>query len=328
MAKKVAASMKAAWVAAKRDFSESPGTENLKQDVIDVLDFAKNKATIMKRATDSNSLKTFTGSGGVGLNKAQPKVNQDVGSELLSRFKDEWGEIHNSTESSSLEVSKMESDLHQVNTSLSKSHGLIKNSWEEFSKLKEIVEALDEALSKVDRLGELIQKVEEAIHQYSLTKAELDIERRKHSLKKQHEKAIADNTSRVEQMKKVLANEQQLSLTLKYELESKELKERQSAFQEIFNKQMEDYRKKGEVDQPINEVKVNRSMSQLEEVELEDEDGQASLHEFLSDVVLEDKSEPQADPDSVKNSEQTEEKENISGAEPSEVPTSTPDSPS
>jgi len=320
--------MKAAWVAAKKDFSESPNTENLKQDVIDVLDFAKSKATIMKRATDGSTLKSFSGSGGSGPSKVQPKVNQDVGSELLTRFKDEWGEIHNSTEASSLAVGKMESDLHQVNDSLSKSHGLIKNCWEEFSKLKEIIEVLDEAHNKVNRLGELIQTVEEAVHQYTLTKAELDVERRKHSLNKQHEKAVADSNSRVEQMRKVLANEQQLSVTLKYELESKELKERQSAFQEIFDKQMEDYRKKGEVDQPINEVRVGRSTSQLEEVEIEDEDGEASLHEFLSDVVLEGKSEAQAPDDPVKNNGQDEQESASSSTELSGVSTSQPDSPS
>lgn len=292
MAKKVAASVKAAWVAAKKDFTDTPNTENLKQDVIDVLDFARNKAAMVKRSTDGNSSKSYAGSGGGGLGRAQPRVNQDVGSELLTHFKDEWAEIHSSTESSSLAISKMNADLQHLNISMTKSYGLIKNCWEEFAKLKEIIEVLDEAHGKVNELETLIQQVEEAIHECSVTKEEREKERRKHSLKKQHEKSIADSKSKVEQMKKVLANEQQLSLTLKYNMENRELKERQDAFQEIFARQMEDYRKKGEVDQPVTAGKVERSMSQLEEVEIEDEDGQASLHEFLSDVVLDDPSDP------------------------------------
>ena len=286
MAKKMAASMKAVWVAARKDFSESPNTDNLKQDVIDVLDFARNKAALVKRSTDTSSSKSFSGSGAGWAGRAQPRVNQDVGSELLTHFKDEWAEIHQNTEASSVAVSKMESDLQHLNASLTQSHGVIKSCWMEFANLKEILEVLDEAQSKVKEVGELIQGVEEAIHEYSLTKAELEKERQKHSLQKQHEKVIADNNSKVEQMKKVLMNEQQLSVSLKNELTNKELKERQDAFQEIFDRQMEDYRKKGEVDQPINEVKIKRSMSQLEEVEIEDEDGKVSLHEFLSDVVL------------------------------------------
>ena len=47
------------------------------------------------------------------------------------------------------------------------------------------------------------------------------------------------------------------------------------------------YRKRGEVDHPIEEIK-GRGEAQLEEMIIEDEDGTASLHEFLSDVVLED----------------------------------------
>lgn len=283
MAKRMAASMKAAWEAAKKDFTDTPNAEMLKQDVIDVLDFARNKAAMVKRSSDS-SPRSLSASGGTG--RAKPRVNQDVGAELLTHFKDEWADIHNSTETSSLVASELASDLQHINMSVTQSHALINKCREEFTCLREIVEVLDEAQGKVNEIGELVQQVEQAIHDYSHIKAELANERRKHSLQKQHEKVVSENRTRVEQMRKVLLNEQHLSASLKYESDSKDLKERQEAFQEIFDKQMADYRKKGEVDQPIDEVKTKRSMSQLEEVVIEDEDGTASLHEFLSDVVI------------------------------------------
>lgn len=285
MAKKVAAGVKAAWVAATKDFTDTQNSEMLRQDVVDILDFARNKAALVKRSSDSNSRSLSAGGSG-GESRAKPRVNQDAGAELLTHFKEKWTEIHCSTEGTSLVASRMDSDLHHLNVSVSQSHGLINKCREEFSCLKEIVEVLDEAQSKMNKIGELIQLVEQAICDYSQTKAELANERRKHSLQKQHDNVVFNNQNRLEQMRKVLANELQLSVSLKCDLESKELKERQEAFQEIFDKQMAEYRQKGEVDRPIDEVKTKRSMSQLDEVVIEDEDGTASLHEFLSDVVI------------------------------------------
>ena len=285
MAKRVAEGVKAVWKAAKKDFADTPNTELFKQDVVDILDFARNKAALVTRSSDSNS--KFLSAGGSGrANRAKPRVNQDVGAELLTHFKEEWMEIHCNTENASLVATKMDSDLHYLNVSVTKSHGLISKCREEFTYLQDIVEVLDEAQSKVNRIGELIQHVDQAICDYCQTKAELENERRKHSLQKQHDNVILESNNRMDQMKKVLHNELKLSVSLKHELESKELTERQEAFQEIFDKQMAEYRQKGEVDKPIDEVKTRRCMSQLDEVVIEDEDGTASLHEFLSDVVV------------------------------------------
>ena len=285
MAKRVAAGVKAAWVAAKKDFVEAPNTENLKQDVVDLLDFARHKASQVKRASDSSSKSLSTGGSGMS-DRAKPRVNGDVGAELLTHFKDEWTQIHCSIENSSAVTGMMYSDLQHLNMSMTQSHVLMNKCREEFSCLSEVIEVLAEAQTKVNQIGELVQNVEQAISDYSLAKAKLENERRKHSLQKQHEKLLADNRTRVEQMNKVLLNEVKLSVSLKNELENKELQERQKAFQEIFDKQMEDYRQKGRVDHPIDEVRKRRSMSQLEEVIIDDEDGSASLHDFLSDVVV------------------------------------------
>ena len=274
--------MKAAWAAAKKDFKESAGTENLKQDVKEVMDLARNKASMVKKAasssSSSNSKLTFANT------KVDPPVNQDAGAELLTHFKTEWAEIHQSTVSASLVATKMDSDLNLLGQSISRSHAIIGRCRDEFARLKDVVEALDEAQSKVERIGQLIETVEEDIRRYSQAKAELEVERRKHSLQRQHERDVADQRNKVDHLRKVLLNEEQLSLKMRHEMESKELRERQMAFQDLFDRQMEDYRTRGEVDRPIRE----RSQSQLEEVVIEDEDGTASLHEFLSDVMLDD----------------------------------------
>ena len=281
MAKSVAAGMKAAWEAAKKDFKENSHTDLLKQDVIDVLDLAKRQASIISKKSSSQP-KLNLQSGKIG-----PKVNQDVGAELLTHFKEEWGEIHQGTETVSRVATKMEVDLRQLNHSITSSHVILNRCREEFGRLKEVVEALDEAQSKVECISELVSQVEEDIREYSRAKAELAMERQRHSLQRQHETTIMENREKVELLRKVLVNEQQLSLNLKHEMESSKLQERQDAFQEIFDKQMADYRVHGEVDKPIGQTR-ERSKSQLEEVVIEDEDGTASLHEFLSDVVDED----------------------------------------
>lgn len=288
MARTVAAGMKAAWEAAKKDFKETAGTDALKQDVRDVIDIAKSQASrISRKSQQAASASSRAKSSG---SKVGPRVNQDVGSELLTHFKEEWGEIHHSTEEAAKMATKVDTDLKRLNQSVTKSHVIIGRCQEEFTHLREVVEALDEAQSKVEAISGLIVKVEEELSKYSEAKAELLTERQKHSLQRQHEKDIVEKRTKIEHLRKVLLNEQRLSLSVKQEMEKQALKERQQAFQDLFDKQMSDYRTRGEVSQPIGEVRDlrERSSSHLEEIVIEDEDGTASLHEFLSDVVLEE----------------------------------------
>ena len=61
-------------------------------------------------------------------------------------------------------------------------------------------------------------------------------------------------------------------------------------FQDIFNQQMAEYRQHGMVERPITDElgdERGRSGSQLEDVVIDDEDGSASLNEFLSDIPVE-----------------------------------------
>lgn len=296
MAKSMAAGVKAAWQAAKKDFKENTHSETLKRDVREVLEIAKGKASAAaaaaaaKRGSPASQKKL--NSAASGSKAIGPPVNQDVGAELLTHFKDEWAEIHHSSEQASRTAAEMDSDLRRLHRSTSESHAIISRCREEFTHLRDIVEALDEAQSKVEAISSLIKQVEQDIRNYSQAKAALSMERQKHTLQRQHERDITENRSKVEHLRKVLGNERQLSLTVKYELEDKQLKERQMAFQELFDKQMADYRTRGEVDKPIGGETRERSASHLDEMVIEDEDGTASLHEFLSDVVLEDGSSP------------------------------------
>ncbi len=289
MAKKVAESMKAAWTAAKRDISESAHTDLLKQDVIDVIEIAKNKAMLAKsRQTNSPDFRSST----TNINKVEVGVNCDAGSDLLSHFKDSWGEIHASIEGSSRKAAATDAELKSLNLSVTRSHVIINKCREEFKCLREVLEALDETHGKVKAIGDLMNQVEEDLHNYCLVKEELESERRKHSLLKQHTREIEEDDSKVEQLRRILTNEQKLSLSLQNDIENKELKDRQNAFQEIFDKQMADYRQKGEVDRPINEIREKEVERSLEEVVIEDEDGTTSLHEFLCDVVLDEDAPP------------------------------------
>lgn len=303
---KVAGGVKAVWTAA----TENPHTELLKQDVMDVLEIARSK---VKRAPSSTETKAT-----VVSSKIEPRVNPDVGAELLSHFKTQWGEMHQSIEETSESASTMDFDLKTLHQSVARSHAIIRSCAEEFGRLRHVVEALDEAQSKVEAIGDLMRKVEDAIHEYSLAKVELEAERQNHSLTRQHEREISGNRNKVEHLRKVLQNEQQLSLDLKHKIENKELKERQMAFQEMFDKQMADYRTRGEVVKPISEIR-ERSQSQLEEVVIEDKDGTASLHEFLSDVVLDD-TEENRDNDNDDNDQAPTKEENtpIEEKEPTE----------
>ena len=186
----------------------------------------------------------------------------------------------------------MDSRLENVNKSLAQSHSIITSCCDEFRLLPDTLKAFETAKEKVSEIGELLKKVEDSIMEYSRVKAQLETERKRYAVKIQFDKHKEQLELERQRLEAVLAEEHLLSERRQHELELQAVQERQQAFQEIFEQQMAEYREHGEVEKPIGSE--DRTDAQLENVVIEDKDGTASLHEFLSDVVIEDLPSDQA----------------------------------
>ena len=278
--------MKELWVAAKKDFADS--SQDLKRDFTDIMEFAKNKS-LKKSSSPSASRK-----GAVGA--LDQNINQDVGAELLSHCKDEWAAIHSQTEQASKAAVEMDTDLLAIQKSVSQSYTVISRCRDEFETLGETVEAVNEIQRKVEKLGEVLQDVEQSIIECARLKARLECERKKHSLHIQQERHCKEEEATVQHLNKVLENEKRLLVEWNANQESQEVVARQQTFQEMFDQQMADYRQSGHLDRPIlSGSERERSDSNLEEMVIEDQDGTTSLNEFLSDVVVEETSNENAE---------------------------------
>ena len=196
---------------------------------------------------------------------------------------------HRRTEEATQLVSRMDSDLQDMHKSLSRSHTIIETCRTEFETLPGVVKAVEAARQKVEEIGKLLRQVEEDMLENSRTSAQLETERSHHSLKIQSEKHREQQGLELKRLEGILSEEKRLTTERQLELKSQKIQERQKTFQDMFDRQMADYRESGEVERPIGSSggERERAGSHLEEVEIEDEGATASLNEFLSDVVLE-----------------------------------------
>ena len=259
--------MKELWKIAKKDFTEN--SRDLKQDFMMVVEAAKIKRSAPKDQKLPTSL------------LVHQAVNVDVGSELLTKYKEEWGLIHSEIEEASQASATLNSDLMEMHRSIQHTHSVISACCAEFKQLPEVVQAIENTREKVQELGKLLGKVEQSIVEYSRSSSELEAVRKKGSLKIQYNKQSATMERELQRLREVLAEERRLKEGTEKEIESEMVAERQQAFQDIFQQQMADYRETGAIERAIA---GGADSTQLEDIVIEDTDGTASLNEFLSDV--------------------------------------------
>lgn len=216
MAKKVAAGMKELWTFAKNDLKGN--TQEIKKDFVDILEYAKSKSAKRKI--------TQKGVGSVDL-----AVNQDAGAELLTYYKDLWADIHSDTEQTSKMATKVALDLQKIDRSVSQSHLILGRCQDEFGQLPEAINSLDDVKKKVDKICEQIRQVEESLVEYSRLRAQLECERKLHSLRIQHERHCSEEEAKVEHLRDLLTQEERISEQARVEVANQELAERQQTFQ-------------------------------------------------------------------------------------------------
>ena len=267
--KKMVANMKQLWSTTVKDFTEN--SRELKQDFVGMFEAAREKVPTGGPKEPKMPVSLLV----------HRSVNLDVGSNLLTKYKDEWGAIHGRIEEAALATGSLDADLREMHRSIQHTHGIITDCCKELEQLPEVVRAVETSLERVSELGELLEKVEESIAEYARVRSELETVRKKKSLEIQHDRQRAKTERELQQARDALSEESRLKEGLEKEIEVKKAAERQQTFQDMFQQQMADYRETGSIDRAIGNT---IGTAQLEDVVIEDEDGTASLHEFLSDV--------------------------------------------
>ena len=261
--------MKELWTSAVKDFTVN--SRELKQDFVGMIEAAREKipSGAPKEPKMPSSL------------LVHQAVNLDVGSELLSKYKEEWGLIHHRTEEASRASISLDGDLREMHRGIQYTHAIISDCCQELKQLPEVVKAVEVSQERVQELGQILGKVEESITEYARVRAKLDAVRKRESLKIQHERQRGRLERELQRLKNTLAEEKRLKEGAENEIEKEKATERQKTFDDMFQQQMADYRETGSIDRSIG---APIGTVQLEDVMIEDKDGTASLNEFLSDV--------------------------------------------
>ena len=271
---KVVAGMKGLLKSATNEIKQN--SSSLKEDMIDVLEAAR----LRRRVGGAKEGKT-----GRLLDHS---FHPDAGSEILTHYKEDWSAIHIATQESSAALTGAEVELQDVQKSIAQSHAILSRCCDEFVLLADVVTAVDSARVKVAEIGLLLKQVEESITEYSRVSAQLECERRQHSLKIQDERHRKVKEDQVRSLTSAISAERRMIAEQEREGEARKVQERQQAFQDMFDQQMKEYRTRGEVERAIGVESRQRTSSQLEDVVIEDEGATSSLHEFLSDVVVDE----------------------------------------
>ena len=301
--------MKGLWSSTVKDFTEN--SRELKQDFVGIFESAREKMPSGSPREPKMPTSLLV----------HRSVNLDVGGDLLSKFKDDWACVHSQTEEASRATGSLDSELRDIHRSVQHTHSIIVDCCKELEQLPEVVRAVETTLERVSELGQLLGKVEESIAEYARVRAQLDAARKKESLKIQHERQREKFRRGLQQLREELTEETRVKEGLAKEIEVEKAVERQQTFQDMFQQQMTDYRETGSIDRAIG---ATIGTIQLEDVVIEDQDGTASLHEFLSDVddVIEESHDQSHD--SEEEEVESESKQREEPQPTSEVADSTP----
>lgn len=161
--------LRAVWDSVVADHDRN--LRELQLDLKELSQFAKNKVRDlqhrrMKRQQAAASFDLWEG------------VNQGVGSNVLSHFKGDWAEVHQSTAASSHKAVELYSSILSLHQSMSQAHTIVSNACEELSQLPTIIRSVEESKGKVEGIGVLLHNVEESLEEYVRSTAMLERERK------------------------------------------------------------------------------------------------------------------------------------------------------
>lgn len=253
---------------AKNDFVNN--SKDLKQDFKEILEMARTKR---RSKQDTKPLSAL-----------DAKINPDAGAELLSHFRYQWSAIHKSIQSASAVATTVDVMVTEVEQKSRSAKDVVSKCHAEFSELPSVLSEVQKTQEKVLKIEECLKKVEDAIMEYCQIAAKAEAYKKKLADTEALDTHRKEQYLAVERYQLSLGEEQKLLTEERAKHEQEKLHERQRNFGELFEKQMSEYKEKGELERPISESDPGTS---LDNITIDDTDG-AALNNFLGDIGPDD----------------------------------------
>ncbi|KAK3589110.1 hypothetical protein CHS0354_017452 [Potamilus streckersoni] len=216
------------------------------------------------------------------LSAPSPRVNFEAGADLLNKYQNVWKELHKYCEENGKKAEDVDIQIGSLYIQYDRSLEVFSKLHEELANLPVMLQKLQEVTDTLAQVEEEYDKVEVALIRLQNVCEEEELQKAKIShdlqLKAYREKRFKE----LNKVKVQIAKEHVQKVQAFEKKHQTQLKERQVVFQEVFEHDIEQYKKHGKIERlpstPESEKKLD-----LEDFVPDDNDG--ALEEFFEDDV-------------------------------------------
>lgn len=206
-----------------------------------------------------------------------PFIDVKAGSEILSHFQQEWAELHEINEQNAKSGAKLAESINEMHTKINNDYSNVVEIIQLLNAPQTINKSIESCLSQIRNLHDSFEKTEKGLIDLEETIEKLELEKIKvdhqYQLTLYKEKKLAN----FEKLRAELSAKHTESVLEQEFKQKRMLEERQQAFEEAFNNDLETYKSLGSI--PKIETKVQPS-ALLEEIQLDLD--QQDLETFLN----------------------------------------------
>jgi len=209
------------------------------------------------------------------------KVDLNAGAELLHRYQTQWQQMHEMSESNAKSAEEVSKVIAVVDSNAKKQESLIKDLLTQLSSLPQMVESIESLEKDLIKCKNNFLKAEQLLTTLEDNKEVEDLEKLKIDQHFKIEIYKDSKTSQLEALRVKLAVEHTDKVHDFERQQQNILKERQEAFQKVFEEELNHYKTHGKVETKVQNNSKQRIPS-IEEIEIETQKSdEEALEEFL-----------------------------------------------
>ncbi|CAG2101943.1 unnamed protein product [Medioppia subpectinata] len=218
---------------------------------------------------------------GFHRNVHKSRVNLNAGSELLQRYQTQWQRMHEMNESNVKSAEEISAAIHLVDSAVKKQDSLMNELLTQLSALPQLMESMESIEKDLIRCKNDFLKVENMLTDLEDEKELDEMEALKIDQHLKIEVYKDSKSSQLEALRVKLAVEHTDRVHTFERQQQNILKERQEAFQMVFEEELNRYKTHGRIEPKVQTISHQRIPS-IDEIEIETEKSdEAALEEFL-----------------------------------------------
>ncbi|KAF2885236.1 hypothetical protein ILUMI_20955 [Ignelater luminosus] len=207
----------------------------------------------------------------------KPSIDLNAGAEILSHFQQEWAELHELNENNARKATTLAETINNMHDKINKDYNNIIDIIHIVNGKPSLNKSIDKCAVQLQQLHESFQNTEESLINLEQIIDKIELEKKKVDHKYQLTLYKEKKLANFEKLRTELAVKHAQSVMDQELKQKKMLEERQQAFEEAFNNDLETYKSLGTI--PKIETKVQTS-ALLEEIQLDLD--QQDLETFLN----------------------------------------------